>query len=291
MINEYYDFLSNADPINVKLYFIKRNKNSNTKEIIYNVFKSIITEDIGYELITIGSDQIKPLMGTDVDILDYDILPYSEKKCLEKISFLDVPYLKSIILSASNPGIDIVSEIEFHKIWGYMVIIEDDDQTLFLFRNYSPKRLLEKGTLKFLYGDGHFQKLEHDVMSIDRSYDCGILFKESIDFQTMEPQNILIFRKTQFEYLFSFDDFYRQEVEKTKNILTQKRLFSDVDTLLEYCSGNSKMSRKLSRLVKNGYVDHIDHRKLPDFVEKYGLDLSFDSDGRIIVEKDKMWVF
>ena len=86
---------------------------------------------------------------------------------METIDKNNVPYLSQIIIQISNPNLDVFEDSNTNKIFGYVVKIENANETLFLFRKYAAKKLLEADKIPMLLKNGNFQKLNYQVMALD----------------------------------------------------------------------------------------------------------------------------
>ena len=204
-MDEIKKYLENAEPEKVNLYFVERNKNQKTKEISYNSLKTIINVDIGKELIEVGLQQVTAIIGKKPEYIEYGIIPYSEKKYIETIDKSDVPNLSQLIIQVSTPDLDVFEDSKTNKIFGYVVKIENANETLFLFRKYAAKKLLEADKIPMRFKHGNFQKLNYQIMAIDTVYDAALILKEGND--SLQSQ-VFIFNRSKFESMFSFIDFY-----------------------------------------------------------------------------------
>ena len=155
-MDEILQCLKSADKNFITLFFITRKKSQKTKEITYNVLKSKINSDIGEDLKNSGSNQIDSLLKKDPEYINYGILSGFDRVTVEKILVDDVPHLLGLLRSIANPNLDLVTDNDLEHIWGYVVRIENLPKTLFLFKKYTPQKLLEKGKIACAMQDGHY---------------------------------------------------------------------------------------------------------------------------------------
>ncbi|CAD6494513.1 MAG: hypothetical protein LAKADJCE_00802 [Candidatus Argoarchaeum ethanivorans] len=280
-------YLEGVEPKNAKLYFIERDKNQRTKEVNYNTLKTTITIEIGKELVDVGLQQIISILNDDPEYIDYGIVPYSDKRHVEKINKNDVPYLSKLLIEVST-SVEVFEDTKTNKIFGYIVKIEDSrNNALFLFRKYTPKKLLEKGKLSMILNDeGSFQRLNYKIMAIDEIYDAALLLKEGDDQSQVQ---VFIFNRSKFESMFSFVDFYEKEVDGRKKEIDDKDLLNDIDVFIDFCKNDSRMIKKFARFLKNGEFSKMSKNNIKDVVGKYKLDLEFDDNGKVVVNKDNIW--
>ncbi len=282
MIQAIKTYLEEAEPENVKLYFVERSKNQKTKEIRYNTLKTIITPEIGRDLIDAGLQQVVSILSDEPEYMEYGIVPFSDRACVETINKDEVPYLPQLITQVSNPNLEAFRDDKVNKIFGYIIKMENENKTLFLFRKHTPKKLLEKGKIAMIFRGGGFEKLSQ-VMTIDEVYDAAILLGEGI-----EPQ-VFIFNAPKFESIFSFVEFYEKELEVKKEEIGRKDFLDDVDVFINSCKGDAKKIKKLARILKSEEFARMSKEKIKAIVDDYGLNLEFDARGKIVVNIDNIW--
>jgi len=278
--------LENAEPEKVKLYFVERNKNQKTKEISYNSLKTTININIGEELIEVGLRQVTAIIGKEPEYIEYGIIPYSDKKYVETIDKNSVPNLSQLIIQVSNPDIEVFKDSKTNKIFGYIVKIENANETLFLFRKYAEKKLLEADKISMLLKNGNFQKLNYKVMALDTTYDAALILNEGVD---LLQSQVFIFNRSKFESMFSFIDFYENEINETIKEITDMTLFDNVDEFIEICKNDSRMIKKFARIIKAGEFSKMSKENAQHVKDKFNISWDFSKDGEIVVNKDNIW--
>jgi hypothetical protein len=287
VLNEIKSFLEGANSNFAKLYFMEKNRDKETKEISYNSLKTKIGINVGQDLINCGLNQIeKILKKNDIEYTEYQVLPYSDKTHIETISKDDVPFLNNIILQISNQSIDKFDDKKTSKIHGYIVKIETKNETLLLFKKHSPKKLLEKGIMSLIVRNGTLDKLNEDILALEEHYDAALLLKGEENY----TPKVLVLNRPQFEYLFSFTEFYTDKVNSMKNDFDTVGLIDDSDKLINICQNNFNMMRKLCRTLENGAYKEMSMENIRDCCDKFNVDgVDFDSDGKLIVTEDNIW--
>ena len=285
-MDEIKKYLENAEPEKVNLYFVERNKNQKTKEISYNSLKTIINVDIGKELIEVGLQQVTAIIGKKPEYIEYGIIPYSEKKYIETIDKSDVPNLSQLIIQVSTQDIDVFEDSKTNKIFGYVVKIENANETLFLFRKYAAKKLLEADKIPMRFKHGNFQKLNYQIMAIDTVYDAALILKEGDD---SSQSQVFIFNRSKFESMFSFIDFYEEEINKTINEINDMTLFENVGEFIDLCKNDSRMIKKFARIIKAGEFSKMSKENANRVNDEFNLSWEFNNNGEIIVDKDNIW--
>lgn len=285
-MDEIKNYLENAEPEKVKLYFVERNKNQKTKEISYNSLKTTINVDISKELIEVGLRQVKAIIGKKPEYIEYGIMPYSDKKHVETIDKSDVPNLSQLIIQVSNPDIEVFKDSKTNEIFGYIVKIENANETLFLFRKYAAKKLLEADKIPMRFKHGNFQKLNYQIMAIDTVYDAALILKEGDD--SLQSQ-VFIFNRSKFESMFSFIDFYEKEINETIKEINDMTLFDNVEEFIDLCKNDSRMIKKFARIIKAGEFSKMSKENAKHVKDKFNISWEFNKDGEIVVNKDNIW--
>ena len=285
-MDEIKEYLENAEPGNVKLYFVERNKNQKTKEISYNSLKTTINVDISKELIEVALQQVKAIIEKKPEYIEYGIMPYSDKKYVETIDKSDVPNLSQLIIQVSTPDLDIFEDSKTNKIFGYIVKIENANETLFLFRKYTAKKLLEADKIPMKFNQGNFQKLNYQIMAIDTVYDAALILKEGED--SLQPQ-VFIFNRSKFESMFSFIDFYEKEINNNIKEISDMALFDDVNEFIDLCKNDGRKIKKFARIIKAGEFSKMSKENAKYVKDKFNISWEFNKDGEIVVNKDNIW--
>jgi hypothetical protein len=285
-MDEIKEYLENAEPGNVKLYFVERNKNQKTKEISYNSLKTTINVDISKELIEVALQQVKAIIEKKPEYIEYGIMPYSDKKYVETIDKSDVPNLSQLIIQVSTPDLDIFEDSKTNNIFGYIVKIENANETLFLFRKYAAKKLLEADKIAMRFNQGNFQKLNYQIMAIDTVYDAALILKEGDD--SLQPQ-VFIFNRSKFESMFSFIDFYEKEINNNIKEISDMALFDDVNEFIDLCINDGRKIKKFARIIKAGEFSKMSKENAIYVKDKFNISWEFNKDGEIVVNKDNIW--
>lgn len=103
-------------------------------------------------------------------------------------------------------------------------------------------------------------------------------------------ESVLIFNRRNFEFLFSFTEYYENEVTNSEAKIESREIVSNLSTLIDFCKKNSNMARKMVRIIQGGFYEDMTSDNIQTTVTDYNLDgITFDSDGKIIVNDDNTW--
>lgn len=108
MIQEHIEYLRRSNEENVKLYFVIRNKDQRTREINYYLLKSIISQQVGRELLNNGISQLVAISERSLECIDYGDLLSSDRDYIEKIKINEVPHLPDLITATANTELGII---------------------------------------------------------------------------------------------------------------------------------------------------------------------------------------
>ena len=291
-MDELIQCLNTAIDDNVKLFFVTRKKNQNTKVITYNVLTSGIQPAVAHDLRINGYDQISKIQSHDHEIISYGILSQSDRYTVETVNFQSVPFLKEILEGIAQPADgNRISDDKYSQVWGYIVRIENSDNTTFLFRKYTPKKLLEKGKVSCLIGRfGQFEKLNGQAIAFDSHYDAALLIESQVPEAPEQLRNLLIFSRGSFESFFSFIDEYRREIENNLNDLTKKQIMEDVSQIVETCSEDSRTIKKLAKILTTQTFNSLTPKNIEKTIRDYDLPVTLNSEGKIQVVKEHIWI-
>ena len=283
-VEDIISHLMDSNGGSTRLYFLIRNKNPRTSDINYSILKSTISPDIGEELINNGKSQFSSLVEKGTEYIDYGILLGSDRDYVEKIRLSEVPYLKDIIIESASSENDVISDDLFKKVWGYIIRVEKENASLFLLKKSNASKLLKKDKVAMLFRQGQFAKLNDQVVTLEEDYDAALMIREAL-----ADQEVLIFNRYPFESLFSFVEFYQNEVDTKTKFIKQKALFDDTDNLIEICKRDGKKIRKLAKIIKGQIFQSINSTNVVQSIAAYNLNVALDSTGKIKVNDSNIW--
>ncbi len=290
-MDELIQCLNTAENSNVKLFFLTRRKNPQTKVITYHVMNSRIRAAVAKDLKVNGYNQIHRIQSHDHEIFDYGTLSHSDRTIVETIDYRCVPFLENILQVIAQPNSDTpISDDDYPNVWGYIVRVENNNKTAFLFRKYTPKKLLEKGKLSCVIdSQGHFAKLTGQAIALDAYYDAALLLKATTPGTPDELQKMYIFSRGSFESLFSFVEEYRRQVEGNQEYLSGKGILENVSQIVTTCCADTRALRKLARILTSRSCDSLTTTKIAATINDYGLSVTLNKEGKILVSAEHIW--
>ncbi|MBU4536014.1 MAG: DUF4868 domain-containing protein [Euryarchaeota archaeon] len=284
-------FLTELEENSVNLFFLEKNKDRTTNEISYNVLNVEIDEDLGNELSDEALLQIENKLAKEPDFREYGVLTGSDSSYIEKLGKNDVPFLNEI-LNQLNSELGNFSFDESKEIHGYIVRIENEGETLYLFRKYDPKRVLKRGIISKIVNQGRYGKSDDNLLLIDPNFDALLYIGNEVPSEESEnsSETVFIFNRRNFEYLFSFTDYYENEVTNSEAEIEGRNIVGNTSTLVDFCKKNSNMARKMVRIMQDGFYRNMTPDSIQTIVDGYDLDdISFDSEGKLIVTPNNTW--
>ena len=219
--------------------------------------------------------------------VEYGISPYYDKEVTEFLRCEEVPYLRELILETANTkqkfNINMTKDI-----FGYIVKIRNinNNKTLYLFRKYSPKKLLETSKIPLcIKGDGKFTNFNDDIVALDKVYDAAFI---SNDDEDLSDLNIFIFCRSYFEFLFSFIEYYEKEIDNNKGTIEEKGILKDPNELISLCKNDSRMIKKFARILKNGNLNNMKIEKITDIIDQFNLNISLENN-KLVATRENIW--
>ncbi|MDP2835809.1 MAG: DUF4868 domain-containing protein [Methanobacteriaceae archaeon] len=293
-MNKIKAFLEDGTDKTVKLYFLERHKHWKTKKINYDVYKTKIKSEISNDLLNNAKKIIKTYSTQDT--IEYGNLAGSDQNYVETIGKDEVPFLSKVLNQLSG----VLTDFEYDKTGdvSYIVKIENSKKILYLFRKYNPKMLVKKGLLSLVLHEGRYQKFDKNLLFLDNDFDAALLLKLDDGTESKEKTSesekgydeVFIFTRRNFEFMFSFTDYYENEVVTKEKEIEDKNMLGNTSFLVDLCKKNSTMARKLVKILKSDFYDKMSLDGIKKVVKDYGVDdVKFDSDGKVVVTDKNVW--
>lgn len=264
---------------------MEREKDEETREVIYRSRKTVISSEISRGIIELMKKHISRTLNKDPEYFEYGITPYSDRKYIETIATKEIPHFNRLIEQISDPNVPLFHRINT-KIIGYIIRMQNGNNTLLLFKRYSQQKILEKGKLFFILDTDGFEKLNEDIATLDEKIDALTLIENGKDYS---DSKVFIFNRSKFKSFFSFVDFYIEEIENKRLILANQHLVDNEGQLIEICKKNSIMTKKFARTLKSGVCKKMSSEQIKSVKENFNLDVDIDKNGKIKVCDDKIW--
>lgn len=288
MINTIKEFLEEADSNSANLFFIERPRNDATKEISYELVKTDIDSIIGRSLVEVAYEQISSELKCKSECVEYGISPYYDKEVTEFLRCTEVPYLSELIRETASTKLKKFSRDSTKNIFGYIIKVRNNNnnKTLYLFRKYSAKKLLETNKITMsIKGEGKFTHFDDKIVALDKTYDAAFISNDDEDLSDM---NIFIFCRFYFELLFSFIEYYEKEIDNNKGIIEKKGILKDPNELISLCKKDSRMIKKFARILKNGDLSNMKIENITDIITQFNLKVNLEDD-KLIVDRENIW--
>ncbi|MGB8220291.1 MAG: Kiwa anti-phage protein KwaB-like domain-containing protein, partial [Methanoregula sp.] len=233
--------------------------------------------------------------------IGYDILPCTDgDTVIETLPLKDVPHLSEFIAGIADKNIKIITKKDLSKIHGYAVRIENEINTIYLFKKNTPKRLLEKDKIAYFFGaEGQFSEIDDQIITIEKIFDAAVLIPNpknpakitKIDTENFWLSDVYIFFHYPFESFFDFKEAFSLVIENNRGYLEETKLVDSVDNLVSYCGDNARLIKKLARIVTAKQLDATKIEKLKEVALNYKLNVKFSKkDGeeseKLTVEND-----
>ncbi len=281
--------------LNISLFFVSRKQEDKNAELIYTVYSSTISKQIGIELFESAKDTLSSLLGSEPEYIEYGILSSSERKIVEYIPHNEVPYLIDIINQIADTNISQIENSLFQTILGYIVRIENKGNTLYLIKKNTPKKLMQQGKIMAKFKEGDFSSLDSDILTIEKKFDAIFLqYEDTMNItekNNVKPENIFILTKFNFESFFNYINYYQEKISNERHKIDNLDFICALDGIIDYCQNHGNMVRKLARLLNNNNFSapSFSKEKVQNYMIKYKRELSFDSSGKLVLSQSNMW--
>jgi hypothetical protein len=238
------------------------------KEIALNSFRRIVA--------TLGELESDSIPNFNHD-LEQDLCSISET---EVEQFTEI---KSLLIG-DNPAQYAQSEVKEEKIrsWVIRFEYEENNQTknIFFFQKFYPSKMLKSKMINMFTRNGTFELLTSNMMSIGKNID--FIFTEG---------NFIALSRTNFETVFGFNEIYTTSANTfTTQALRTNTIgavrVSNFSSISQKLIDNLRYSRKLHKILKNGYYSDIQLDKLKDLNTRKGLGLVFNANNELEISEN-----
>ncbi len=192
---------------------------------------------------------------------------------LEKLSLTEIPMFETFkdSLGADTLFRD-MSSLKVDKIGFYCIRIIHKEKELYLFRQFQKLKKLRSGILTRII-ENELNVIESDFLGIDELTDI-IAFDGAL----------YLFNHISLERIFNYrDEFLRKTNEALGEILS-KGVLNNIDQFTADCCSDIRIMKRFTAIMTKDrlpmFFDNYD--RVPEIVRELGLDIEFDSDGRLI---------
>ncbi|MGE4456612.1 MAG: Kiwa anti-phage protein KwaB-like domain-containing protein [Arcobacteraceae bacterium] len=191
--------------------------------------------------------------------------------------------IKSLVIG-DNPVQYAHGDVNEEKIRSWIIRFEYEEsgetKNIFFFQRFYPSKMLKSKMINMFTRNGTFELLTSNMMSIG----------ENIDFISIDG-NFIALNRTNFEIVFGFNDIYTTSANTfitqalSSNTIGAVRV-SNFHLISQKMINNLRYSRKLHRILKNGYYRDIQLDKLKDLNTRKALGLIFNANNELEISED-----
>lgn len=282
-IKEVLDFLEGVDSTRVSLFLLKRYKNYKKRTITYTLYQTTIFDDLRQEFIKTANSQMSKLKEK-AETRDYIGIVASDQLVVQKIKCADVPYFTEIADELRSGDLELATNTKPGTIWAYVVQMQKPPLLLYLFKKYPSKSLHVKRTI--LAADGELRLAKERIITIFADFDAAVLSEATEPF----TKPLLVLNTTRFESLFSYFDYYQNEIEQSRDNKLLTGFLQSSDVFVDDCEHDPRKLKKMCKIIDEATLNNMTEDKLKKVVNDYGLQLKFtEEEGKLVSDEKNTW--
>jgi len=232
-------------PYSIKFYLVEKNDES-LDALLLNIgqegstYERIETEYASELRDSILEKELFEVKGiNDVDSAGNALLEIGEISTIPRLKALDDATTTILNESSTNPASRLPS-----NIWGFLITIGNDVNTLVLFRKYYPIHLMKQGNIFIKFVNDAFSLVDNEALvRFDTRYQCikldGLWYTNDLEM---------------FETVFQFDEVQKAQAQAAFSTLQTLNLFEGEEDLFTTCLLQKAMYRKILRIVESSQV-------------------------------------
>lgn len=191
--------------------------------------------------------------------------------------------IKSLVIG-DKPVQYAQSDVNEEKIRSWIIRFEYEEsgetKNILFFQRFYPSKMLKSKMINMFTRNGTFELLTSNMMSIG----------EKIDFISVNG-NFIALNRTNFEIVFGFNEIYTTSANTfTMQALSSNTIgavrVSNFNSISQKLIDNIRYSRKLHRILKNGYYRDIQLDKLKDLNTRKALGLVFNTNDELEISEN-----
>lgn len=200
---------------------------------------------------------------------------------MEEVSTNSVPQVEAFLASLSDDELLLDEEnLDLKNVAFYCIKVEYNEQTVYLFRQFSKLKKLRKGYLARLINN-QLVAMENEFIGIDDTIDIALY-----------DEKLYILNHISLERVFNYRDEYQRITQSAIDEIENKHVLTNMEQFREDCGRDVRAMKRFTDIMTKGrlplFFENFD--KVPAIVQSLGIDLQFDDEGKLIY-RDKSQLF
>lgn len=258
-----------------------------TQQGLFSVRKLPISLDLGKTFVDIASQKVQAIEKLrnegDLRLVNFDL---GYKPDSHEIEYIKINESLSKIISNIPKGVNINltenTEEEIKKLRFYFLLLENHNKKIIFFRRHNKSRMLvkSKNILIKLCGD-YYEKFSDPIMQFDQDFDA--IFYDDY---------IFILNKYNFQYIFQFYEFLKDEAEAALDIIERNIPINNFNEFKDSCLNHLQKLEKLKNISQKDYISRVTIKEIKDTINKFNLNIKFISENgieKIVFDKSDRW--
>ena len=261
-------------PENIMEIFFVRKQASAYRSYMPQVSSSV-QSDVLAMILPVLSNQLNSL-----HLVDYNPIGVADGE-MEVLTKSEVPNVDLFMRSIDHDELLTDEEnLEISNIAFYCIRLTYNENTVYLFRQFSKLRKLRKGYIARLFNN--------ELIAMDKEF-IGI--DETADI-ILSDDKLYILNHISLERVFNYRDKYLQATNEAMGELLNKAVIANMEQFADDCSRDVRAMKRITDIMTKGrlplFFDNFD--KVPSIIELLGIDIEFDDEGKMIY-RDRSQLF
>jgi hypothetical protein len=166
------------------------------------------------------------------------------------------------------------------KINFYCISINFEGKEIFFFRQFQRLKRLRKGILTRIIND-ELCVMDTDFLSIDEAVDIVIF-----------DQYAHILNHVSLERVFEYKDEFLKKTNEALGEILKQQIVENIEQFADDCCRDIRIAKRFTHIMTKGRLPLFfdNYEKVPEIVERLGLDIEFDENGKLIYrEKSQLF--
>jgi hypothetical protein len=272
------------DGASVNLYLFENKK---TKQDALSLYELNINPEIVEQIRTLSKDYLLSLVEQAKSLDEIPTYNPDGDQEIFKIDSSQVGLFDELYeyVAGRQPRLpynkDVVKDDKLKAwIFRFEAVVDKKIKQILFFQRFQPGKMLgSKGVTIFEHGK-KFELLGKNVLNFNLVMDL-VFYQDTF----------IVTRASSFEYIFGYEEYYRENAASLVLELKQKQIkgldytlqFLDIDLVNKQISTSTRLARKLCSARVNGYYRKINYKKLTALNDRHDLHLHLN-------DKKREWI-
>lgn len=289
------DKIKETSENNAKLYMITRSLkegfshwSKKRDRFLFKVYQMEIDDVLRSHLYETTTEELNRIVGQGNELIDYDVISDDTSNILRySVNGKSYP-LQDVVMNQLGgivPKVRKWEEIDGadKELWAYCVGFEDTENHKWIYtfrKSNSSKVATKKKGISTVFDTVSLKLVLFSglTISLDKQIDC-VFYEDTF----------YVIRKNNFESILGLQEEYKAIANEVADQMETSGYFSNTESLKKMIEKKPGLHKKLMKIKKLGALDNLSEQVINNMKstgEKYHSEISFDANGRIVLESE-----